>query len=231
MDGERTIAIVDDDREDTERLVQFIDKYKVEKNLQIRTKVYSNGLDFLEEYRPIYDVIFLDIEMPHIDGIKTARKLREIDEHVALIFITRMAQYAISGYEVSALDFILKPIRYGTLTEKLERALQYADREAHKDLFLFLNVGGDSFRKVNSRDIYYIIKDRNYIVYVTKNGTFRLRGTLRQVEDTLKGSSIIQCAKGVLVNLIHIEQKVKNTVYINGMQFTKALMQYLQKER
>lgn len=238
---DRTIAIIDDDGEDVEKLVRYIDKYKKEKNLQIRTRVYSNGLDFLEEYRPIYDIVLLDIEMPHIDGIETARKLREIDERVVLIFITRMAQYAISGYEVSALDFILKPIRYGTLAEKLERALSYVDRETHKDLTLFLNIGGDNFRKINSRDIYYIVKDRNYIVYVTKSGTFRLRGTLREVEETLKGSSIVQCAKGVMVNLIHIEQKVKNIVYINGMQFvitkpfleqfTDALMQFLQKEK
>ena len=237
MNMEICFALIDDNEEDIQRLTMHIRRYAREKDFDVKIEVYQNGIDFLKEYKPGYDVVFLDVEMPHLDGIHTAQKLREMDEHVALIFVTRMAQYAIAGYEVSAMDFIVKPIRYGTFEEKLNHALWRVDEQIKTDAYIFLNVGSDSYKKISYNEIYYITKDKNYICYVTKNGEFRVRGTLREVEETFKDSLIVKCAKGVMVNLAHIEQKVKNTVDIANVQFTitkpyvdsftEAFMRYL----
>lgn len=233
----RRLAIVDDSDEDIERLTRSINRYAQEKKIVVQVTTYKNGIDFLQEYRPVFDVVFLDVEMPHLDGMNTAKKLREIDGHVALVFVTRMAQYAVSGYSVAAMDFIVKPIRYGVLMEKLDHVFRTVDREVKKDAFIFLSVGTDAYRKFSYSDIYYITKDKNYILYVTRSGEYRVRGTLKEVEETFAGSSIVKCSKGVLVNLAHIEQKVKNTIDIAGIrfvitkpyleEFTRAFMQFL----
>ena len=62
--------------------------------------------------------------MPYIDGMKTSRKLREVDQNVALIFITNLMQYAIKGYEVNALDFMLKPVKYYDFEMKMNKAIE-----------------------------------------------------------------------------------------------------------
>ena len=191
-----------------------------EKNRTIRWAVFRDGLELLENYKPEYSLILLDIEMPHLDGMNTAKRLREMDAQAPLIFITRMAQYAIQGYDVSALDFIVKPVQYGSLSEKLDRAFQTMERRNQSRRFIFLETGADAYRKISFDDIYYVTKHMNYIIYVTKEGEVRVRGTLKEAEDTFAGSPIVKCAKGVMVNLCHVDQKVKNLVTVNGVQFT-----------
>lgn len=219
MTLERSIAIVDDSPEDFQHLESCLKQYAEEKKQLFHIKIFQNGLDFLEEYHANYDVVFLDVEMPHIDGINTAKKLRAMDEQVVLVFVTRMAQYAISGYEVQALDFMLKPIRYGTLEEKLDRMLTRVDRQRETERVVLLNLGTDAFRKVYCRDIYYIIKDKNYLLVETKDGEYRVRGTLKDIADTFEGTTIVKCANGCMVNMRYIEQKVRSTVYVQGIQF------------
>ncbi len=72
-----------------------------------------------EHYRADYDIVFMDIELPGINGMEAAHRLREIDQQVILIFVTNMAQFAVKGYEVDALDYIIKPAQYGPLSIKL----------------------------------------------------------------------------------------------------------------
>ena len=106
------VAVAEDNPKDRERLLSFLKKYGEEKDVQIEVAEYTDGSELLDQYRPCYDVIFLDVEMPQMDGMKAAEKIRETDEEVILIFITNMAKYAIRGYEVQALDFVLKPVKY-----------------------------------------------------------------------------------------------------------------------
>ena len=74
-----------------------------------------------ENYKMIFDIIIFDIDMPGINGIDTARKLREMDSNVTIIFVTNIAQYAINGYEVDAVDYILKPVSYYDFSMKFHR--------------------------------------------------------------------------------------------------------------
>ena len=80
-------------------------------------------MDILENYRPVYDIVFLDVEMKHLDGMETARRIRALDADVVLIFITNMAQYAIKGYAVGALDYVLKPVPYFAFSQQLQKAV------------------------------------------------------------------------------------------------------------
>ena len=233
----KTLVLVEDSEQDLSQLTKCLDRYIRERQAAVEYKVFRNGFDFLENYRPMYDIILMDIEMPQMDGMATARKLRETDAHTALIFVTHMAQYAVQGYEVSAQDFIVKPVQYGALSEKLDRAFRRLEKQRESHRYVYLETGADSYKKIDFNDIRYITKYLNYIVYATADGEIRVRGTLKEAEDTFAGSDIVKCAKGLMVNLRHVEQKVRNAVYIDGVQFTitkpylesftKAFMIYL----
>lgn len=106
------IAIVEDEAAVREQLAGYVQRYTRQYGTQFEVTMFTDGVEILEDYRPVYDIIFLDVEMQHLDGMETARRIRELDSDVLLIFITNMAQYAIKGYAVGALDYVLKPVPY-----------------------------------------------------------------------------------------------------------------------
>ena len=119
-----TVAIVEDDLKSAQLLTKYIERYNEEKKEQLTVLHFTNGLNFISEYKANCDIVLMDIEMPHMNGLETAKKLRMRDTHIPLIFITNMAQYAINGYEVQALDFMVKPVEYFNFSLKLDRAVR-----------------------------------------------------------------------------------------------------------
>ena len=84
-----------------------------------RGAAVEDGAVIAEHYEPGYDIIFMDVEMPGLDGFGAAEKIRAVDADAVLVFVTNMAQYAIKGYEVDALDYVLKPVNYYQFCTKL----------------------------------------------------------------------------------------------------------------
>ena len=124
------IAVVEDNDAMRAQLCGFIAQYAQESGHQLDVTAFSDGAQLVEPYRPGFDIIFLDIEMPKLGGMPTAERIRRQDPDVVLVFVTNMAQYAIRGYEVDALDFVLKPVSYYQFSTKLERALQRIQRRS-----------------------------------------------------------------------------------------------------
>ena len=139
----------------------------------------------VEDYRPVYDIIFLDVEMLHLDGMETARRIRELDSDVLLIFITNMAQYAIKGYAVGALDYILKPVPVD---------------------------GG--MRRLDAAAIYYIEGEGHRVHFYTEDGDFSAPGALKALEEKLAGRLLARCNSGYLVNLAQVSGVQQNTVQV-----------------
>ena len=106
------IAIVEDDPAYREQLKTYVSNYEKEYEEQFRLSVFTDGLEFIEAFHADYDIVFMDIRMKHLDGMETARKIRLQDHNCIIIFITNLAQYALQGYEVEAMSYILKPIQY-----------------------------------------------------------------------------------------------------------------------
>lgn len=205
------IAIVEDNETSASLLQNYIKRYQQTHHMDCQLVFFNNGLEFISDYLPVYDVIFMDIKMPHLDGMEAAKKLRKIDEDTALIFITSMAQYAIRGYEVNALDFILKPVKYYDFEMKLNRVIHYIEK--HKDTKITINTG-DVIKRVSVRDLYYIEVINHTLIYHTEGHTYESYGQLKNLEEILAPCNFTKCNSCYLVNLRHITEVRPNSILI-----------------
>ncbi len=167
------IAIVEDDPECARTLRSYLSAFEKEANERFAVSEFADGLAFIGDYRSKYDLVLMDIDMPHLNGLAAAKKLRKVDESAVIIFITNMAQYAIRGYEVDALDFLVKPITQSLLSAKLHKALRKIKNLQNKKLFLYTE---DSVRCISVRDIRYIEVREHLLTYHLGGETITLRG-------------------------------------------------------
>lgn len=209
------IAIVEDCPEDSDLLVEYLTRYEQEQGEGFRIEQFSNGLNFVEDYRPDYDIVLMDIEMPYLDGMATARKLREMDSAVCLIFVTNMAQYAIEGYEVGALDYLLKPIPYQHFALKLERAIR--NREARRERYFGIQ-SPEGFIRLPVSHIYYVVSEKHYLCFTTQEGIYRQRGSLKELSTQLPGQTFARCHTSYLVNMDYVERVGQSTVTVKGQE-------------
>lgn len=194
------VAIVEDDERATARLRAFIERFAEQSGERIEIATFPEPTRFLEGYRPIYDIVFMDIEMPTMNGMKAAARLREMDSAVVLIFVTNMAQYAAKGYEVAAMDYIVKPYAYPDFERKLRRAVA-STRHAAAALLVRQQAGT---QRVLLRDILYIEVRGHGLIINTDSGVVRGSGTLSETQEKLATEGFFRCSKAYLVNQKHI---------------------------
>lgn len=207
------VAVVEDESEYRSMIQDMIMQYAEEHRKQIKVTAFSDGSGLVENYRKEYDIILLDIEMPQMNGMKAAEEIRRQDQDVVLVFITNMAQYAIRGYEVDALDFILKPLNYYTFSMRFMRAIGRVKIRESRQVCLVLD---DGVKKLDSREIYYIEIQNRMLHYHTEDGEFSVRGTLKQAMEELEGYHFVKCNHWYLVNLRHVSEIRKNIVIVAG---------------
>ena len=119
------VALVDNDRAFSFQIDGFIHRFMKEMNIDCEIVQYDNEIDFISDYLPIFDVIFINESLENLHGIDVAKRLRLIDEKIPIIFFADTAEAAIKGYEVNALDFIIKPVKYVSFIPKLKKLLAY----------------------------------------------------------------------------------------------------------
>ena len=205
-------AIVEDSPRELEHLKECLARYSAERDIPLETTVFGDAASFLEHYRADYDIVFMDIELPGINGMEAARRLREIDRQVILIFVTNMAQFAVKGYEVDALDYIIKPAQYGPLSIKLDRAAQRW-RAAAESVMVALPTGT---QRLLLWEIYYIEVQGHKLTYHTEKGQLPGTGTLQDAEQRLHGKGFLRCNKCYLVNQKHIQTVTGSDVVLSN---------------
>ena len=128
------VAIIDDKVLDSDRLLSLLNNYfDNSQDYSIQTKVFATAFQFLDEFSNNYDLLFLDINMPQMNGLELANKIREINNNIALIFVTNYASLAIDGYGVDALGFIVKPVKQIELNkQKAEEAKKYLEEDTNE---------------------------------------------------------------------------------------------------
>lgn len=228
------IAIVEDDAGYVQELKEYLIRMEKELNRDIEVFSYSNGLTFLKDFKGQFDILLLDISMPYLDGMETARRVRETDREVLILFITNLAQYAIKGYEVDALDYIVKPVNYFTFSQRMMRAIsRLSDREAS---YLAINQKS-GVRKLDVRSIYYVESLNHNLTFHTREGDFTMFGSLKDMEERLEKHHFIRCNRGYLVSLRHVDRIEDGCAVVQGTpllisrnrrnSFLEALAHYL----
>lgn len=206
-------AVVEDEREAAEELKRFLTEFGQQEGAEFTIFPFDSASQFLRQYQPVYDIVFMDIRMPGMDGMTAAQKLRELDALTVLIFVTNLAQYAVKGYEVDAMDFIVKPIQYPDFRRKMKRVLQAVGMRQRRGIMV--NAGGVQ-QVIPAVDIYYVeVADHN-LCYHTAAGNFTVRGKLGVAQQQLPGELFYRCSASHLINLRYVTQVGREDVTVAG---------------
>lgn len=196
-----SIAVVDDEAAVTGEIAALIGEFGKANNKNFEVKTYRDGMDIIS-VNEFPDIIFLDIEMKNLDGMRAAREIRKRDEYCVIIFVTRMAQYAIEGYEVSALDFIVKPVTRETFFYKFARAVEAAEKHGQKVISITSNGGK---RKVFISDINYVEVVNHKVLYHLNSGVIEVWDSLKSVCEKLEPYGFALCNSCYLVNMSKVK--------------------------
>ena len=214
------IAVCEDEQADFARLNGILERYEREHPAVFEIVRFADGMDFAETYKPRWDIIFFDIDMPLLDGMSAAKRIRALDHEVPIIFVTNLKQYAIEGYSVSAVSYILKPATYPqveTLLNKLLRRLSQGQAD-----FVCLTTKTESFR-FPARSIAYVeVAGNHKLGYHIADGgqVIEVAGSLVKAQDELPKGRFSAVNSGVLVNLDYVRAIKRDTVLVEDREFT-----------
>ena len=193
------IAIVEDDAQHASQLELALQAYSSEFGTPLKVTVYPNAMGFLSKYTAEFDIVFMDILMPMMNGMDASRLLREKDSRVMVIFVTNMQQYAIQGYEVGAFDFILKPVHYPEFKLKFTRALSKLLPQKKAANIIIKTDNG--MVRLTPELITYVEVQQHHCIYHTHTESFRQYQTMKSAENQLAGYGFARCNNFLLVNL------------------------------
>ena len=216
------IAILEDNRTQLENLRQLLKRFSQENNVDMEITEYEDSFKFADNFSPIYDVIFLDIEMPGDDGLTIAQKIRRVDKNTILIFVTNLLKYATKGYAVNATDYMLKPVKFIDLSMTMNRVLELLATRVEAPISLNTKEG---IRKLSLNDIYYVEVEKHYLTYHTLNASYVVRGTMKNLEDEMP-SSFAKCNSCYMVNLKYVNFLDKETVTVGPFSLAVSRRAY-----
>lgn len=189
------IAIVDDQEEYLEEICNLIEKFYFKNGIPYVMNTFSNAqlLLYEMEEKLYFDIYLLDIEMPGINGLSLAEKIRSMDDAGYIVFITSHLKFLINGYDYFAYQFIPKNNLKKKLIPTLESLQKRLDIEEEKFYQICTN---HRYEKILYKDIYYVYKDEKYAIFVTKNGNIPIRETLKNIYKDLEQKEFIFIDRG-----------------------------------
>jgi len=207
------VAIVEDNFESAEVLQRYLKKYSRENNIIIDVYSFQDGDEIVNFYEAKFDIILLDIEMKRMDGMSAAKKIREFDKDVTIIFITNMPQYAIKGYEVKALSYLLKPVPYFAFSQEMNSSLERVKQKRESHILVTTDEG---IIKIYIFDIFYIETMKHYLIIHSRDGEFKSRTSMKKMEDELKEGIFFRSNSCYLVNMDEVTGVKGDYVIINN---------------
>lgn len=209
------VAVIDDMESERKTLEDYLRRMEEEEKQSFSVDYYCCSEDVFSANKR-YDVMIFDIDMPGMNGMEAAKLIRVHDKRVVIMFVTNVAQYAINGYEVDAVDYVLKPIAYYDFVLKMKKAL-YRVSQKNDSSIIIETLDGTMSLYVS--DILYVEVMLHYIVYHTTKDEFRVRGSMKDVERELYVYNFRKCHKSMLVNLAHVK-----TVKTSDVELTTGVL-------
>lgn len=196
------VAVIDDEKEVRDDLTQFIRRFSEESNVKMEVGTFPSGDALMAEYQQVWDILIFDIDMPGMNGMETSKRIREQDKNVTILFITNVAQYAIEGYGVDAVDYILKPINYYEFSMKFHRAVA---KSAHSRERAIMVDTVEGTRRLRVNEIEYVEVLAHYIYIHVQGRQHKARGNMKEWEEKLKSFGFSRVHKSYLVNMAKVE--------------------------
>ena len=202
------IAICDDLESDRDYLKDLLNKWAINNSHLLNIDTFSSAESFLFHYEEAkdYDILLLDIEMGLMDGVSMAKKIRQDNDAVQIIFITGYSDYIAEGYEVNALHYLMKPVKEEKLFSVLERAIEKISKND-----VVLNM--DSANGMVRVPIYQIRFAEVFGNYVTihANDEVTVKMTLNEIEKLLD-ERFYRVGRSVIVNLNEVSRVTKTEI-------------------
>lgn len=216
------IAICDDER----RVREGIKRILEESSLEVSVRTFSSGRELIEAVCQNYlpDIVLLDIAMEGMDGMETAKRLREISD-MLLIFVTGVKEQVFQAFDVGAFHYLLKPVEKDKLLSVVARAAAEIRKNKNAPKSMLIKVAG-GYRKVNRDDILYAESDGRKIILHTKQEIMEFYGKMEELEKRL-GEGFYRCHRSYLVSLAQVREYDSTSIVINnGEQIYLAKRKY-----
>lgn len=220
------IAVIEDETASQQDIAKCIERFSKENNIPLAVQLYSCGEDFFTS-KEVYDIAMIDIHFPspNMDGLSIAKRIRQKNTLMAIIFVTSDAKYAIQAYEVQARYYILKPVHYLDLAHKLTRTLESLNLATPKKFYVKTADGAYVFE---SREIRYVEIVNHTLYYHLTDKIIKRTGTLTDLEKALPEQGFCKCNRCFVVNFHYITKISGNDLYIGKDVLT--ISQSMKKE-
>lgn len=195
------IAICDDEKDFAEHLKGLLERYAADTGQEIKITVYYDGMELTERYDTTIDLIFLDIQMKLLNGLKAAGYIRQMDENVDIIFLTTLTQYGLEGYKYQATNYIIKPIQYVRLKAEME---QWRKRHRKPDSPSIVIANDMGKYKVFLKSLRYVETFNRNLLFHTEQENIVCYRSMKEVQQELGGEGFARCHTSYLVNLAYV---------------------------
>jgi DNA-binding LytR/AlgR family response regulator len=204
------IGICDGDTAVRIMLSSFIKRYRDETGLNVQVLSYDNGEKLLRHYPLEMDLVFLEIPFTKMNGIEIARRIREVDSKVGIVFLTTILHYVLEAYEVKADNYLIKPLRYSRF---LKEAEQVRTRSGKNRFFIETNANG--VYKIYSKSIRYIETEGHNTRIHTETDSILSYKRMKDHEQTLFEPYFVRCHTGYIVNLLFFDKLEHNDLVLS----------------
>ena len=207
------IAIVDDSSVDAAFVEDILKAWAKDRQAGVQTQLFTSAEAFLFHYADdkAWDILLLDIEMGAMDGVSLAKKIRQDNEAVQIVFITGFADYISEGYDVSALHYLMKPVKQDKLFGVLDRAVAAMQKT---ERVILLPVGGEMLR-LPVNQVQYVEAFSHTVAIVTGTDTIQVKMPISEIEKML-GDGFIRSHRSYLVGLKHVARLSKTEVILGN---------------
>lgn len=203
------IGICDGDTAVRIMLSDYINHYKAETGLNVQILSYDSGEKLIRHYPFEMDLIFLEIPFTKMNGIEIAKRIRQLDSHVGIVFLTTVLNHVLEAYEVKADNYLIKPLRYQRFLKEVEQA-----RERHGQNRFFVETNMSGVYKIYTKSIRYIETEGQNTRIHTETDSILSYTRMKEHDQKLYEPYFVRCHSGYIVNLLFFEKIIQNDIFL-----------------